>query len=331
MPQGSFTLEQSTIDDAQPYAPGYTFGRLAHTANKDTNLVGTSSQRPDQSKIERIAEQRGDFFYGGSATGRQDAIDAARANLSPYTGQLNSYGGAFFGQGMAAGDRAAPLDYGNLNMDRYGQSGQYGIALEMQRAADMGPGPSQAQAQLDASTAQAMRQQLAIAGSGRGAGGGASAFRQAGANQAQIAGQANAQAAVLRAQEENAWRQHQAGLLAQAGSLYGQGRAADINAANYYSGTQLGQAGLNDQYALGMGQLATGAIRDAGELQMGTEGLANQVNMGALSGSMAYEDMMTNIYGINKGVQQPNQMNPYVAAGLETAGNVLPFLDPDDE
>jgi hypothetical protein len=313
-------------------APGYQMGTRWDRQSTDPNLTGTSYMRPDQSKAERYAEQRNDYFYGGEQAGAENAIAGLRSNMSPYTGQLSGNAGAYFNQGMGASTREAPLAQGYLDGDHRGQVGQYDIASQMQQMAALGPGPSQAQAQLQANTGMAMRQQLALAGSGRGAGGDASAYRNAAMQQAQIQGSANAQAGVLQAQEDAAWRQQQAGLLSASGDLYGQGRAADIAAAGYVSGTQLQQTGLNDQYSLGMGGLSNDALNNAGQLQLGTEGTAHQINTGALTGNMAYESNLSNIYGINMGgQQQPETMNPYVAAAINTASNILPYIASTDE
>lgn len=303
---GFFSLGQNAIDRAGQYAPGYQFGNGVQAESKDKGLTGQSNARADQTKLERIAEQRGNFFYGGSATGGQDAIAAARANLDPYAGQLYGNGNLYHGAGMNAASREAPLATDYLGMDKRGQFNQYSVADQMQAAAQNGPGPSVAQANLVQNSNNAMMQQLAMAGSGRGAGGGASAFRQAGMNNANIQSQANAQAATLGAQEANDWQQQRAALLSGAGSLYGQGRASDMAAANYQSGVNLQQTGLNDQMQMGMGGLSNQAILGGAGVQAGTEGLAHSINQGALSGSMGYEGQLAQLYGISQGVGVQN-------------------------
>lgn len=247
---------------------GYQLGTLA-----GGDLYNPSAVRKDQTGLERLAEQRGNFYYGGSATGAQDAIGTARTNIAPYTTALGNYGGAFMGEVVqGAGDM------------RTGMGGLYDTAAALNQYAQQGPGPSVAQAQLQANTNAALRQQMMMAGAGRGAGGGAAAQRQAAMNQAMIQGQGNANAAMLQAQEAQDWRQAQLQAMGAAGGMYGQG------------------AGIGGQYAQGMGGMATDAIKGAGALQAGTEGLAHDINMGSLTGSMGYEALLNQIYGTDKGV-----------------------------
>jgi hypothetical protein len=330
MADGNFSYGAAKIEEHEDkYAPGYESGIQDDT--KDTNLTGTSYMRADQQKFERYMENRGNYFYGGTATGGADAAAAVRENVDPYSSQLYGNGNLYFGAGMNAAGREAPLATDYLNMDRSGQSGQYGAANEMTRLAAMGPGPSVAQANLQANSAAAMRQQLAMAGSGRGAGGSASAFRQAGMNQANIQGQANAQAAMLGAQETADWQAHQAGLLNSAGALYGQGRASDMAAAGYYSDTMMGQTGLNDQFQLGMAGASNEALNQGGNLQLGTEQGVNAVNMAALTGSMGYEQGLTDIYSINKGIGKAPEDNTWVNAGIQGASDAFTYLTNSDD
>jgi hypothetical protein len=330
MPDGYFSYGQSKIDEAEEkYAPGYESGVQNDT--KNTDLVGTSYNRPDQTKFERYMEQRGDYMYGGSADGAANATADLRGNMAPYTGQLYGNGNIYYGAGMDAAGRAAPVADNYLAMDKYGQAHQYGAADQMAAMAQAGPGPSVAQANLQANTAAAMRQQLALAGSGRGAGGGASAFRQAGMNQAGIQGQANAQAAMLGAQETADWRAHQAGLLNSAGAMYGQGRASDMAAAGYFSDTMMGQTAMNDQFQLGMGGLSNEALNQGGQLQAGVEQGANAINMAALTGSMGYEQGLNDIYSVNRGIGAAPQDNTWVNAGIQAASDGFSYLVSDDD
>jgi hypothetical protein len=330
MADGYFSYGQSAIDEAEDrYAPGYESGVQDDT--KDTNLTGTSYIRADQNKFERYMENRGNYMYGGSMDGAANATADLRGNMAPYTGQLYGNGNLYHGAGMNAAGRETPLAADYLNADRSGQSGQYGAANEMARLAAMGPGPSVAQANLVQNSNAAMMQQLAMAGSGRGAGGGASAFRQAGMNNANIQGQTNAQAAMLGAQETLNWQQQQAALLSGAGSLYGQGRAADMSAAGYVTGSQQAQTGLNDQFALGMGGLSNEALNQGGQLQAGVEQGANAINMAALTGSMGYEQGLTDIYSINKGIGAPVEDNTWVNAAIQGGSDAFSYLTASDD
>jgi hypothetical protein len=330
MPDGYFSYGQSKIDEAEEkYAPGYESGVQNDT--KNTDLVGTSYNRPDQTKFERYMEQRGDYMYGGTATGAADASAAARGNVDPYASQLYGNGNLYFGAGMNAAGREAPIANDYLGMDKRGQFNQYGIADQMQAAAQAGPGPSVAQANLVQNSNNAMMQQLALAGSGRGAGGGASAFRQAGMNNANIQSQANAQAAMLGAQETADWREHQAGLLNSAGAMYGQGRASDMAAAGYFSDTMMGQTGMNDQFQLGMAGASNDALSQGGNLQLGTEQAVNEINMAALTGSMGYEQGLNNIYATNRGIGAAPEDNTWVNAGINAASDGFAYLTQSDD
>jgi hypothetical protein len=293
---------------AQQQANAYGNGSitLGSYAGADASLLGQSQMRRDQTGAERTADQRANFFYGGTATGAADAQATMRGNMSPYTnnfGQLGTYFGTT-GQSMAG--RSAPIYQPGLADARAGGDFSRMASQQLYANAMQGPGPSQAQAQLDASTGQAMRQQLALAGSGRGAGGGAAAFRQAGMNQAQIQGSANAQAAAIRAQEENAWRGQQAGMIAQAGGLAQSQQQQDLAAAGYYTGANQQQYQLNDAAGLGYGQLALGANTAGAQTQMGVEQGAHNINTAALSGNSGYEGLLNQKYGIDKGIGVQN-------------------------
>jgi hypothetical protein len=226
-----------------------------------------------------------------------------RSNLAPYSTALSQLGGAFYDQFAGAQARGAP---------QQGLQGVYGTADQLTGLVNQGPGPSLAQAQLQANTAQAMRQQLAMAGSGRGAGGGASAYRNAAAQQAMIQGQGNAQAAMLQAQEANDWRNYQANALAQAAGMYGQG-----------AGIEQQQTGLNDAYGQNMASLAAGAQQGAAVIQQGVESGVNAIQTNALQGRTNYENNLTNIYGITKGVpvSSGGGIN-WLDVGLTTGGAV---------
>lgn len=316
--------KQRVMTDAQGYAPGYKIGSLADGYSTAWSF-GPSEMRPDQSNLERVAEQRGNYLYGGSTGGIDDFIGTARANMQPWATGFGAMGTGFYDASQGASGRGAHI-YGQ-GMKDHAADGAFArqAAQDLYNRAQQGPGPSAAQAQLNASTAQGMRQQLAMVGAGRGAGGGASALRQAQANQAVMQGSANAQAANLRAQEEAAWRQQQAGMIGQASALAQQQQAQDIAAADYYTGALQQQDQLNDALALGYGQLALGAQQGGAETQMGTEGLVHGANMGALSGGMGYEQLLAQMYGTKSGVsmQQAQMDQQERAADMAMAGTVL--------
>ncbi len=276
---------------------GSNLGSYGFTGSAGYDPYQPSQLRPDQTNAERIDQQVGNFMYGGYAGGAADAQAAARGAVYAPSTTMGIMGDQLYGQaGIGAGMYGA------------GSVGMFGTAGALNQYAQQGPGPSVAQAQLQANTAQAMRQQLALAGSGRGAGGGAAAFRQAAGNQAQIAGQANAQAAMLQAQEAQNWRQAQLAAMQGAGGLYGQA------------------AGMGADYATSMGGLGLQGQQGAGELALGGEQLAHQIGGVALSGSQAYEGNLTDIYGINKGIgaQPSNEMTTkdWIGMGLQAGATV---------
>ncbi len=346
----AFTIGQRPLESAQGYAGDYQMGSRATTA-KDRGLFGESAMRADQTGLERLMEQRSDYFYGGYDGGADDAIAGSRERIGKYTNALGGYGSEFMTEaGAAQGRQATGLETG--------MTGVYGTADMLNAYAQQGPGASVAQYQHEGNVAQmlgehqanaaalqgqhtaqtnaGLRQQMMMAGSGRGAGGGAQAFRQAGMNQAtmqgaanaqatslqaqsdaQLAGlmgQANAQTGMLTAQQEQDWRQAQIAAMQGAGGLYGAGGQISLE-----------QAKQNDAYQLGMGGLASQAQRDAGMMQLGGENLSHSINMGALQGSMGYEELLNSAYGIDKGigVQQQGINQQQEAADKQFYGTLL--------
>jgi hypothetical protein len=281
--QAPLTPEQQAEQDAAMQAQadqaaanvsgsGASLGAL----NPNDLYGNRSTMRPDQTNAERIAQQQSNFMYGGFEGGADAHAAMVRNQLQPISTNLQQYGGDLYGQAAVGGQGYTQ-----------GMGGLYDQANALNAYAQQGPGPSVAQAQLDANTAMAMRGQLALAGSGRGQGGGASQFRQAAANQAQIAGAANAQASMLQAQEAQDWRQAQMAAYGTAGQLYGQG------------------AGLGGQYAGDMGGLAINAQQGAAQATLGQEQIATDIYGRALQGTTAYENNMTDTYAIDKGAVRP--------------------------
>jgi len=131
-----------------------------------------------------------------------------------------------------------------------------------------GPGPSVAQAQLQQAAAQNQAAQLGMARSVRGSTSANAALRGAAVNNANTAAQTNQTAAILRAQEDDAYKQRQlaalggaqsaygaqGGLYNAQGGLYGTERAQDVNQQQQY----LDQQKMNDAAALGWEQASQG-------------------------------------------------------------------------
>lgn len=280
-----------------------------------------SAVNPLQSNAQRIAEEYRNHLYGGSETGAQDfnarvagTQDAANARAgqlqAQYGGQFQGSANLFGGQAAQAAGRdpgqfIAQRSLGDMQYDRGLQQqafgGLYGMATAPQ-------GPSAAQAQLQLGTNQAMANQLALARSGRGLGESASGLRAAGMQNAVIQQNAGNQAAMLRAQEDQAFRQRQLAAFGAAGGLAGQMRQGDLGMGQYITDSRLRAQGLNDQTALAYGNMQLNA-QQAGagnalnfynaqnQQNLGAYNLQNQVNMGALQGRQAFEQNRTQIYG----------------------------------
>lgn len=137
-------------------------------------------------------------------------------------------------------------------------------------------GPSAAEAQLQAGANQSFAQQMAAARSGGNGGGNANALRNAAFQQSSIMGQENAQAATLRAQEQQAFKQQQMQALGMAQQGYGQEAGA---ATNVRSGDQ-SLAGLQSSTALQSGQLATNAALGQNQLELQGRQVNNQYSLG---------------------------------------------------
>lgn len=216
----------------------------------------------------------------GTVTGGVDDTFSGETVKGPnrdsfYIGGNKDTGGALRGRYAAQGDvyrqnatdaqgRQAPqANYGQANADYGSQAG----AREQQMAntnrlldfANGPEGPSGAQAQLQMGSDRAMAANLALAGSGTGMGDSSEAMRRAQfANATQQSETAN-QAAMLRAQEEQARRQMQLGALGTAQDAFSGIRSADLGArdqsigqANFGVQSELESRSLNDALTQGM-------------------------------------------------------------------------------
>lgn len=207
--------------------------------------------------------------------------------------------------------------------------------------ANRAQGPSAAQAQLQQGIDAAARQQYGFARSQPGGGG--AALRQAAFNASGISGNAANSAAMLRAQEDAAWRQQQLSALGAAqqgagmsagysGQLRGfdQGFAqAQAGQANYDSNALNAYNQQQQQLQFGVGQnnqnaaLAQGRANDAmmmGTLGMGQSyyGMKNQLAAGQQSAGQNYE--AARLQGAGLGASNFNaatqQSNTNLAMGL---------------
>ncbi len=174
-------------------------------------------------------------------------------------------------QGPQANYGQANADYANQAFSREAQMANTNRLLDFAN----GPaGPSAAQAQLQMGSDRAMAANLALAGSGTGMGDSAEAMRRAQFQNATQQSETANQAAMLRAQEEEARRQMQLGALGQAQDAYGAIRGADL--------------GARDQ-SIGQAQFGVDA-----ELQ--NRGLNDALTQGMLDASMGYDQMYYDTY-----------------------------------
>lgn len=290
------------------YAPG---GYVQHA---DNNSLATKNAGTTWSDTRNVLDANYDarpggyhqsdvrsYMYGRDPSAAQSAVD--RAWSTGDSAMASGRAGQQFGLGVAYGganlmnqrtaDAQAFNQRGVLQGDYGNQNATLGqlMALEQQR------GPSAAQAQLQSGTNQAMASQLALARSGRGMGGNAAAMGLAQGNMAGIqANQAN-QAAMLRAQEDAAWRQRQAGNMGTVAGMQGQQSQANLGAA-------LQSRGQNDaMYSdmIGRGQDAYFAGAGAGmqgfgmgiqgaQASLAGQGVANDIRGQELNAGLTLED-----------------------------------------
>jgi hypothetical protein len=234
-----------------------------------------------------------DLYYGNALAG----IQQGRA----HNFDLQNYGAA------AAGQQAAGA----------GQAMEQGAAGGVGNWLGQGPGPSVAQAQLAQQNNTNVANAMALASSGRGQGGGAAAQQAAAFQAANMGQQTNQQAATLRAQEAQNWRQQQ---------LQGMGMQSSIGA----NLAQQGQA--QQQLGLGYGQLGEQANQSGNATRLSALGMGQQAQQGYMTQQQQQlqneQQGMTQQYlgylGADTQAQLANQQSTYQhqggVTGLLSAG-----------
>jgi len=282
---------------------------------------------------------------GAAGYGQQQALMTQRLAGDSAAG-LSRLGGQLLDSAAGAAARGAiNPDFTRQNQALTEASGTtYGLA-----GLERTEGPSAAQSQLQSGLNAAQASNLAMARSGRGWGGSASAQRDAAFQNAAAGQQAANQAAMLRAQENAAWRQRQAAnlgaaaglqqaagqqygqqqalatqaglqsrsindaqqqaLLGQAGNLYTQG--AQIGLQGQVQGAQLGQAGQAQQIAALQNAAATGQSSYA--QQLAAQQAAGQLGLSAYGQQLA---------GMGQAQQGYNQAQGQVLGALQGAGQL---------
>lgn len=313
-------------------APGM-LGQLAPHASPPNAAAQRGQPRGGQAPNVANYSLGGDPNWLNNFANGQAGVANDASRLGYQAAQYGNQGAGLMQQGNQLGERGAPTTAYNPQVaqlqggsQQAGQQ-QYGLANQLQTLAGQQQGPSAAQAQLQMGTDQALQSQLALARSGSGFGESSSAMQQAQMNAAGIQGNAANQAAMLRANEDQAARARQLQALGMSGEALGQGRAADLALGQQ----QIGQSQFGTQAALQAGQQNDAArlgMVNAG-LQAQNMGLAgqaqglqaqNQANQLALQAAQAqqqglsdYERGLTDIYQIDTGAHEKarelNQQN----------------------
>lgn len=261
------------------------------------------------------------YMYGRDPNAANAAVGGTQQ-----VGQMainSGYGAQQAGAGAAQGG----LDLANqrTNDATYFNQRQTGLPMAQQLAGlEQQQGPSAAQAQLQGGTNQAMAGQLALARSGRGFGGGAASAGLAQTNMAGLqAGQAN-QSAMLRAQEDAAWRSRQASNLGNANQ--------QILASQGQNDAMAGQMlGLAQQgYFQGQGLQQQGYQNQMQGYQTNLQGqqLANQIRGQEMSGGLQMNDDAIRQWAAQNGLtlagqqRQDQQQNALIGAGAAVLGAI---------
>ncbi len=241
-----------------------TVGSLA---DSNYNVFTQSPVNKTQTPIERLYESRQNFYYGGTRNAANAAAENAQTTGNAYANTLTQNANNLNARGEQVFNR------------------QYGAE-----------GPSGAQAMLRQGTNEALGTQLALARSGRGMGESASGLGAAGRNAVTLQAGAANNAALLKAQESEA---------------YAQRRDAAQRA--------------NDQAALGYSTLGQEGYGAAGGMAFQGQGLANQIQGTALNANEGYEGNLLQQYGIEQGVNAQNQARKDAqnAAYMQLAANGL--------
>lgn len=330
----------------------------ANPNNPDRGFVDPAAAKLQQQKTQQDAKNDADFWadkYGAAkdfGSNLQNIAGESAGQIRHIAGReadyLRDIGEIGFGIGQDAnqalqgfGDQANLLSgqLGQRATDVMGRQGDYSAANLMygagaHNAANLAQleamqGPSAAQAQLQSGLNAAQSSNLALARSGRGWGGNAQALAQAQGQNAAMGAQAANQAAMLRAQEDAAWRARQAQNLAGAAGL-------QTNLGAQQQAQAYNQMALNDQTMLGLTDQQRQSLMGAGSLygqgaglglagnqqSFAAEALAGQQLLGAESGASQLElGALQNAYGAQTGVDALQMQKYGIDQGVAVANN----------
>lgn len=305
-----------TAQDLQ--AHGYSIGNVSPTHRQG----GT-----DETDAQRYYNKQTNFAYGMSPDAATRQVGEEKRVLGMAADPSVSLGQNAQGTSAAMLARGTPMtDFSMSDASRANERAAYNAMLATGQAPT---GPTVAQQQLQAGAQQDRANQLALAQSGRGFGATQSAARNAAFGNAAITQNTGNQSAILAAQEDQALRQRQLQAFGAAGQMAGQMRTEDVGQAQYLSQAELAARAQNNQTALGYGQAANQAYAGAAHTQMSSEELANQIQSGALQGTMGYEQNVQNYALAPQAKESEAAWKPWAKAALVAGGAVAgTFVEP---
>ncbi len=228
--------------------------------------------------------ERGDYTLGGDANWIDEfgrSTDATRADAD-----------ALGIQGQGLRQQAADVQGRQGPETQYGRSQAFGgqqvdAANWLQDFAQGPQGPSAAQALLQQGANQSMRQNLALARSGSGFGEDGAGLASAQRANADTMANASNQAAMLRAQEDQAFRQQQMQAMSGAADIYGGVAAREGGQAEFGTNAALEQQRIRDAMQLGLGQQSIEAQTAGMQGQLDASGQNLDAQRAALEGRVA--------------------------------------------
>lgn len=221
--------------------PGWESPEMRAAREHDEAIANANARAAEASR----PYQAQNSYYGGYDGGANDMSGLGLSGMNWAMGEAKRDRGAQAVEDQILSDREAEVRYGD-------QSG----AMQLHREAALGMAPSEAAWLMQQGLDRSVASQQSMAGSARGAAALAQAQSGAAANVASLQNQAFTAGGALRAAE-----------MAQARGAYGdyanQMRQQDQNRLGMANDMSRYNAGANDAYKLGMGQLGLGYYQGA--------------------------------------------------------------------
>lgn len=311
------------------------------STNFYTQDVGSTWEKTSRGDDPTHASRPGGYYRQGNDPrnyqyGRDPGAADEAAERAWGTGtRANQVGSNIYATGQqnaqeAANRQALEADWLRQNQ-ALGKANVYGSYLAGLEATE---GPSAAQAQLQQGTNAALANQMSAARSGRGFGGGAASAGLAQQGLAQTQANQTNQAAALRAQENAAWRQRQAGNLGQAANIQ-QGLGAQFGRQQEFDvqgGYQ--NRSINDQAALNWAQQGSDAYFKGAQTDLAGQGVATGIRGQEMEGGLNFEDNILRYWAAENGKELAGQQrsdqkqSAWLNAGATAGGAVLDYLNP---